>query len=131
MVVPILGYLFAIVFGVPSLLAGARELLHGRWAAGGRKLLPFLGPVLFFVGTELIPHLVNPCIWAFLWNGTRLPNVYCAYDPAWGADLADRWHLLQHTLLGALPLALLYGWVLRRWYPQVAWLRKPPSPAVT
>ena len=130
-VVTMLGYLFAIVLGVPSLLAGVWDVLHGRWAVGGRRFLPFLGPVLFFVGTEIIPHLVNPCIWAFLWNGTLLSEFYCAYDAACGTDLADRWHLLQHTLVGALPLATLYWWALRRWHPQVARLRNPPSPAFT
>ncbi len=130
-VVTMLGYLFAIVLGVPSLLAGVWDVLQRRWAAGGRKFLPFLGPVLFLVGTEIIPHLLNPCFWALQLSGTRLPEFYCAYDPEWGTDLADRWHLLQHTLVGALPLGTLYWLVLRRWYPQVASLRNPSSPAFT
>ncbi len=130
-VVTMLGYLFAIVLGVPSLVAGVWDVLHRRWAAGGRRFLPFLGPVLFFVGTEIIPHLLNPCFWALQLSGTRLSEFYCAYDPEWGADLADRWHLLQHTLVGALPLAILYRWALRRWHPQVARLRSRTSPAFT
>ncbi len=126
-VVTMMGYLFAIGLGVPSLLAGVWDVLQRRWAAGGRRFLPFFGPVLFFVGTEIIPHLLNPCFWALQMSGTRLSAFYCAYDPEWGTDLADRWHLLQHTLVGALPLATLYWWALRRWHPQVARLRSPPS----
>ena len=123
MVIAILGYLLAIVLGLPSLLAGLWDVLRGRWAVGGRRLLPFVGPALLFVGTEIIPHLLNPCFWALTLGGTRLPEFYCAYSPEWGVDVADRWHLLDHTLVGAVPLTALYSWVLRRWHPAVA--RRP------
>ncbi len=85
-----LGYGLAILLGLPSLLAGAWDLLRGRGAVGGRRLLAFIGPVLVFVGTEIVPHLLNPCHWAVTLGGTRLPEFYCAYSPEWGADLADR-----------------------------------------
>ncbi len=88
-----------------------------------RRLLAFVGPVLFFAGTEIVPHLLNPCHWALTLGGTRLPEFYCAYSPEWGADLADRWHLLDHTLVGAVPMAALYWLALRRWRPAVARLR--------
>ncbi len=119
-VVTMMGYTFVIVLGVPSLLAGAWDVLQGCWGAGGRRFLPFLGPVLFVVGSEIVPHLINPCFWALQWSGMRMSEFYCAYNPEWGTDLADRWHLLQHTIIGALPLAALYRWALRKWHPQVA-----------
>lgn len=118
--VSILGYLLAIALGLPSLLAGVWDALRSRWAAGGRRLLAFVGPALLFVGTEIVPHLLNPCFWALTLGGARLPELYCAYSPEWGADLADRWHLLHHALVGALPLAALYWWALRRWRPDIA-----------
>ena len=124
-VIPTLGYLLAIVLGLPSLLAGAWDFLRGRWVAGGRRLLAFVGPVLFFVGTELVPHLVNPCYFALALAGKRLPEFYCDYSAEWGADLADRWHPLDHTLVGAVPMAALYWLALRRWHPAVARLRPP------
>ena len=120
MAIAILGYLLAIVLGLPSLLAGLWDALRGRWAMGGRRRLAFVGPVLFVVGTEIVPHLLNPCFWALALGGTRWPEFYCAYSPEWGVDLADRWHLLDHTLVGALPMAALYWWALRRWRPDVA-----------
>ncbi len=122
-VVSTLGYLLVILLGLPSLLAGAWDYLRGRWAAGGRRLLAFVGPVLFFLGTELVPHLFNPCYFALEFAGKQLPEFYCEYSPEGGADLADRWHLLDHTLVGALPLAALYWLALRRWRPAIARLR--------
>ncbi|MDQ4077291.1 MAG: hypothetical protein M3220_13715 [Chloroflexota bacterium] len=118
-VIPVLGYLLAIVLGLPSLLASIWDLLRGHWAAGGRRLLTFAGPVLFFVGTEIIPHLVNPCYFAWTLAGQRLPEFYCAYSPEWGADFAARWHLLAHTLIGAIPMAVLYWLALRKWRPSI------------
>ena len=123
MVISTLGYLLVIVLSLPSLLAGAWDVLRARWAAGGRRLLAYAGPVLFFVGTEIVPHLLNPCYWALAIGGTRLPEFYCAYNPEWGVDVADRWHLLDHTLVGALPMAALYWLALRRWHPDVMRLR--------
>lgn len=122
-IIPVMGYVLAIALGLPGLLAGLWDVLRGRWAMGGRRLLAFVGPVLFFVGTEIVPHLLNPCFWALALGGTRLPEFYCAYSPEWGADLADRWHPLGHTLVGAVPMAALYRWALRRWHPGVARLR--------
>lgn len=130
-VVAMLGYLLAIVFGVPSLLAGLWDVLHGRWAVGTRWFLPFIGPVLFFIGTEIVPHLLNPCFWALEWSGKRLSEVYCAYNLEWGADLTDRWHLLDHTLVGTLPMAILYWWALHRWRPSIIRFRSSPSPRST
>ena len=122
-IVAMLGYGLAILLGLPSLLAGAQDFVRARWAAGGRRLLAFVGPVLFFAGTEIIPHLLNPCLFALEFAGKRLPELYCAYSPEWGADFADRWHLLDHTLVGAVPMAALYWLALRRWRPALARFR--------
>ena len=73
------------------------------------------------VGTEIVPHLVSPCLPAVLGAGW-VPGV-CEHDPERGWDVADRWHALDHALVGALPMAALYGWALRRWRPDVARLR--------
>lgn len=121
MIVSMLGYLLVIILGVPSLLAGAWDFLRGRWAAGGRRMLVFGGPVLFLAGTEIVPHLLNPCLFVLELGDKRLPGM-CDYGE-WGTDLAGRWHLLDHTLVGAIPFAALYWRALRRWRPEVAWVR--------
>ncbi len=86
-------------------------------------MLAFVGPVLFFLGTEIVPHLLNACFWAWQLGGKRLPEFYCVYNPAWGTDVADRWHLLNHTLVGAIPMAALYWLALRKWRPAMLRLR--------
>ncbi len=111
----------AVLLGVPSLLAAAWDLLRGRWGVGVSRLLPFVGPVALLIGAEIIPHLLNPCFLALELGGRRLPGV-CEYAE-WGADLAERWHLLHHTLVGAVPLAALYWFALRRWRPEVTRIR--------
>ena len=121
MIISTLGYLLAILLGVPSLLAGAWDFLRGRWTAGGRRILVFVGPVLFLVGTEIVPHLLNPCLFALELGGRRLPGM-CDYGE-WGTDFAARWHLLDHTLVGAIPFAALYWSALRKWRPRVARFR--------
>ncbi len=121
MVLSMMGYGLAILLGVPSLLAAAWDILRGRWGVGGRRLLPFVGPVVFLIGTEIIPHLLNPCFLALELGGRRMPGV-CQYAE-WGADFGDRWHLLNHTLVGAIPLAVLYWLAVRKWRPDIARLR--------
>ncbi len=117
-VLPFLGYGLAIVLGVPSVVAGGWDLLQGRWAAGGRRLLAFAGPVLVVVGTELVPHLVSPCLPAEL-GAAWVPGA-CERHPVHGWDIEDRWHALDHALVGALPMAALYRLALRRWRPAIA-----------
>ena len=114
---PFLGYGLAIVLGLPSLLAGGWDVLRGRWAPGGRRLLAFVGPVLVVVGTEILPHLVSPCLPAAL-GADWLPPV-CERTER-GVDVADRWHALDHALVGALPMTTLFRLALRRWRPDVA-----------
>lgn len=116
LILPLLGYLLAIVLGLPGLLAGACDLLCGRPAAGSRRLLPFVGPVLVLTGMEIVPHIVNPCALSWLLGHRWLPGL-CAYNPDWGGDFAARWHALGHALVGGLPLAALYTRALRHWHP--------------
>ncbi len=120
-IVSMLGYLLVILLGAPSLLAGAWDFLRGRRTAGGRRMLAFAGPVLFLAGTEIVPHLLNPCLLALELGGKRLPGM-CDYGQ-WGTDFAARWHLLDHTLVGAIPFAALYWLALRKWRPGVARFR--------
>lgn len=107
----LLGYTLAAVLGVPSLLAGGQDLLRGRRALGAGRLLAFLGPLLILVGTELVPHAIDVC---------RLLPWACEDSPRHGWSIADQWHQLDHALIGALPLTILYGWALRRWHPAFA-----------
>ena len=115
---PFLGYGLAIALGLPSVLAGGWDLLRGRGAAGGRRLLAFVGPVLVVVGTEIVPHLLSPCLPAEL-GADWVPGV-CERHPVQGWDIEERWHALDHALVGALPMAALYQLALRRWRPDVA-----------
>ena len=118
-VIPLLGYLLAIVLALPSLLAGIWDVLRVRWVAGGRRLLLFAGPVLFFVGTEIVPHLLNPCSLASTAEWKEAVEFYCEQSPEFGIDVAGRWHLLHHTVVGAFPLLALCWLALRRWRPDV------------
>ncbi len=116
-VLPFLGYGLAIVLGLPSVLAGGWDLLRGRWGEGGRRWLAFVGPVLVVVGTEIVPHVVSPCLPAVLGADWLPPG--CARTEQ-GIDVVDRWHPLDHALVGAVPMAALYWLTLRRWRPDVA-----------
>jgi hypothetical protein len=105
-VLPILGQLLAILLGFPSALVGGWDLLRGRPSDGGRRLLAFVGPVLVLVGTEIVPHVANLGLCA-------VASELCRYSPEWGTDISDRWHPLDHALLGALPMIAIY-WRARR-----------------
>ncbi len=115
--ITMMGYGLAILLGVPSLLAAVWDFLRGRFGAGATRLFTFVGPVLFLVGMEIVPHLLNPCFLALELGGKRFPGM-CDYGD-WGADFAGRWHLLDHTVVGAIPFAALYWLALRRWRPDV------------
>ncbi len=116
------GYVLVILLGVPSLLAGSWDLLRGRTVAAARRVLVFVGPLLVFTLIELLPHLVNPCTIPYE-LGSRNLLAICETNPEWGADVASRYHLIDHALVGALPLTVLYWLALRRWRPDVARLR--------
>ena len=71
-------------------------------------MLVFIGPVPFLVGTEIVPHLLNPCLFALESGGKRLPDM-CDYGE-WGTDFAAKFHLLDHTLVGAMLSPRSTGW---------------------
>jgi hypothetical protein len=116
MVVPFLGYGLALLLGVPSAIAGGWSVVRGRWPEGFRRLLILVGPFLFIVGMEIVPHVVNPCFAADL-AGDDLPR-FCEPSES-GPDITSRLHTLDHALVGALPMAFLYRWALRRWRSDV------------
>lgn len=109
-------YLLALVLSLPSLLAGLWDLVRLRWRDGGQRILLFVGPLLIFVGTEIVPHIVSPC--------ALLPSI-CETGLEGGVDVAGQWHLLDHMLVGAVPLVTLYWVILRTGCP--ALLRLHPS----
>lgn len=115
-VVPFLGYSMAILLGVPGALSATWKLLRGQWRSALTWLLPFVGPGLFIVGTELVPHVVNPCLAAGL-SRDELPG-FCEKTGS-GTDISGRVHALHHALVGALPMLVLYTRALRRWQPDV------------
>ena len=124
-----LGYGLAILLGLPSLLAGAWDLLRRHWAVGGRRVLTFVGPVLVVGLIEVLPHLLNPCAIPYALGSRNLPGI-CQANLTWGADVAARYHLLDHALVGGVPLAALYWLALRRWRPALArlWSADPGIP---
>lgn len=70
------------------------------------------GPLLVLVGAEVVPHVVTPC-----WAG-EVPGV-CEADGRGGFDFPRTVHPFGHALLGWVPLAILYVWTLRRWWPEM------------
>ncbi|MDP9379717.1 MAG: hypothetical protein M3Q29_06125 [Chloroflexota bacterium] len=123
-IIVMLGYALAILLAVPSLFAGIWDLLRGRWTMGAGRLLVVVGPLLVFILIEILPHVLNPCTIPYKLGSRDLPGI-CQTNPEWGADVEDRYHLLDHAIAGALPLAALYRLPLRRWRPDVGALRSP------
>jgi hypothetical protein len=117
-VLPSAGYGISLLFGLPSMLLGGWELfLRRNPRTAARLSLLFLGPLLVFVGTEVIPHLLSPCAPAqFGLTGT--PGI-CERSSE-GIDVTGQWHPLTHALLGALPMMALYWSALRRWRPDIS-----------
>lgn len=121
LLVPLGAHLF--LFGI-ALLMGALSLLLSLVAAlrgHGRRVLAVgvaavVGPLLVLVGGEVLPHLLNPCVLPDL-AGMEPPG-FCVRTPE-GVDVPDNWHLLDHALVGFLPLSLALAWWWKR--------REPPS----
>lgn len=106
---PPLGYALALMLSLPGLIFGFRYLLAGRDSLAASGLLAFFGTALVLVGTDVVPHVLNPC----LTFGPQLSGVCGEFAGRW--DVQDRWHTLLHTLLGAAPLVLVFAWLKRRW----------------
>jgi hypothetical protein len=121
-IAPFLGYGLAILLGVPSLILGGWDLLRRRPTRAARRLLVFAGPALVLIGTEIVPHVLSPCLLAEL-LGREAPGL-CERTES-GLDITDRWHALVHTLVGAVPMVALYGVGLRRWRPDL--VSPPPT----
>ncbi len=106
------------LLGVAVLLGGL-SLLLGLLTAlreGPRRALTFgavatFGPLLVVIGGEVLPHLLSPCAPAELWNAPA-PSL-CVWSPD-GLDVPERWHALNHALVGFLPLSLALNWWWRR-----------------
>jgi len=123
--VALFGYLLAALLSLPSFVAGLWNVLRGRWQIGLRRMVYLLGAVLVFLGAELGSHYLVPCdlVNALGWGTPDwgLPPDYAHYacEPLVAPSLTNnvyaRGHLLHHTLLGGLPLLVVYGFVLRRW----------------
>jgi hypothetical protein len=116
--IPLLGFLLAVALGLPGLFAGAAALRRRDRRRGLRNLLFFLGPLAVLLGTEVVPHLLNPCLLSEAF-GRTLDLRFCeriTYREGFGGkgalavtfDVRDRWHFLHHALAGAVPLAFAY-----------------------
>ncbi len=119
-IVPTIGYVVVILLGIPSLLVGARDLIRRRHSVGGKRLLIFFGPLAVFIGMELLPHVLTPCLFASA-NSDALSAICepMSHDPA-EVDIAGRWHALHHAVVGGLLMTALYWRALLRWRPAVA-----------
>lgn len=111
-----------LLLGLALLLGGLAVLLNLVTAVRGRgrnalrvAAVVVIGPLLVLVGGELVPHLVNPCVLPEL-AGAEPPG-FCTTTPQ-GADVPDRWHALDHAVVGFLPLSLLVAWWWRRQAPR-------------
>lgn len=112
----------ALLIGGLSLLLSLIAALRGQ----GRRVLAVgiaavVGPLLVLVGGEVLPHLLNPCVLPDL-AGVEPPG-FCVRTPE-GVDVPDDWHLLDHALVGFLPLSLALAWWWKRREPTSA----APSP---
>lgn len=109
-VVPVMGYGLAILLGMASGIAGALSRQGGRPRRAVRSLLPLIGALLILIGTEIVPHVLSPCL---------VTETGICELTSEGVDVRDRWHPLDHALVGALPMAGLYWIALRRWRPDL------------
>lgn len=101
--------LAALAAGVTVVL-GAERALRGSPRPLGTGALVLSGTLLVTIGTEIVPHLVNPCL------VSQTPGL-CAHGTE-GADLAGRFHTLWHAAVGTLPLTVALWGLLRRWRPE-------------
>lgn len=114
MVISMLAYVVAVLLGVPAGVLAIVLLARRMWRPAIRRLVPAVGPLVVLAGIELVPHLLNVC---FLADMLSLPLPGFCRRGEHGVDVADRWHVIQHTVFGAIPLLIGYWWALRKWYP--------------
>lgn len=122
-VLPLLGFLAAILLGVAGFINWLLSQARRRPEQGQGAWLFFFGPLLVFVGTELLPHLLSPCTVALLGESVEPPAI-CTRTQN-GIDVRDQWHALSHSLTGALPMTGLYWLSLRKWRPEALRARAP------
>jgi hypothetical protein len=116
--VPVFAHL--LVFALALLLSGlasAIGLVEALRHRGTRGLVLGLAAVgvtlMVLIGGEIVPHLLNPCVMP-RWVGAATPG-FCEAGPG-GYDVPGNWHLLDHALVGFLPLALVFAW----WWSRLA-----------
>lgn len=114
-ILPIFGLLLAALLGLPGLLYAASRFLRRR-SSRSRRVLPFAGPLLVLVLMEVLPHLLNPCVIADATEVVLPPG--CSRGEN-GADVSDRWHTVDHALVGGVPAALGYRTLLLRRRPDL------------
>lgn len=124
---PMLLFLLAALLGLPSLVRGLFDLYQRRWDRLGR-IVAFIAPVFIAIYFFEIPHAIDPCalgIWAPGSSWASIP--LCE---AWGGgwNIHARFHLFLHAVPTLLPVAL-YWIALRKWYPNIAYLRRSSAPA--
>lgn len=111
---PPIGYALALLLCLPAAIVGVRDLLAGRLPAARQLIVPFLATLLVLLATDVVPRVLNPCL-AF---GPQLGGLCGEFVGRW--DVRDRWSTLHHTLLGALPFTLLFGWLSGRFRKSTA-----------
>ena len=98
----------AVLLGGLSLLLGLLAALRGRGRAQLMlSVVALVGALLVLIGGEVLPHLLSPCAPAQLWNAPA-PSL-CVRSPH-GLDVPERWHALNHAVVGFLPLSLALNW---------------------
>jgi hypothetical protein len=101
-------YLVILPLSLPHFFLSLWDGRHRLWLQGAGRLLAFAGPLIVILGSEgLVSH-----------------SLY--WQPI--SD-TDQFHLLHHTVTAGLPLTLLYGLALKRWWP--ADLKPTPPPSKT
>jgi len=92
--------------GLIHLPRALQQLVNKSWRQAIIQAFLFLGPAFVFVGSDgLVSHLL------------------------WWGPISDtnRYHILHHSLFGGVPLTLLYGLALRRWWAPTAAAAGPVS----
>ena len=115
---PVLGYVLAVVLGVPSLLAAIQDP-----SKRVGRLLAFVGPFIILVGFAGVSHALDPCVTG-LWDASsRLGSQPLCERFGGELNIHTRFHLLHHALVPTVVLVPLYWLALGRLHPPVTWVR--------